>query len=342
MVARLWPRIQAALLIISLVAIAFLLRSQWGELRAVRWRLDPLLFAAASALLLLTWTLEIEIWRRLLAFLDRTLPFWATIRMWFLSAVVRYVPGNVWQPISLTAYAARRGVRPEATLTGIVFYQAVTLLGTVPFAILYLYGMNQPDHQPSALPAGIGSAAPALIVLLVLSLVLLLMRPQWLVILLNWSLARIGRPPIAAHLDGYRFAGLTAAMAFDWLLWGATFALVTFSLNESATAEWQRLLFPLIIAYPLAYVAGFLSFITPSGFGVREGALYLLLAPTMDGAVVAVSALAMRVLALIGELLIALVSFAVERNEGLQPEPTAAQSGSLDLPLEQDLRSKPT
>ena len=48
------------------------------------------------------------------------------------------------------------------------------------------------------------------------------------------------------------------------------------------------------IAYPLAYVVGFLSVLTPGGLVVREGTLYLLLAPIVGKGNALVIALAMR------------------------------------------------
>ncbi len=61
----------------------------------------------------------------------------------------------------------------------------------------------------------------------------------------------------------------------------------------------------LVFSYPIAYAIGFLSFITPSGFGVREGAFFVLLSPILSGGVVTVIALAMRLWTTAGELVMA-------------------------------------
>jgi uncharacterized membrane protein YbhN (UPF0104 family) len=96
-------------------------------------------------------------------------------------------------------------------------------------------------------------------------------------------------------------------------LWGATFAAFTFGVTGVGAADRASLAPSLIAAYPIAISVGIVTLITPSGLGVREGALILLLAPRLDGAVVTLVALAMRLWTTCGELLVALVSAPFER-----------------------------
>ncbi len=86
-----------------------------------------------------------------------------------------------------------------------------------------------------------------------------------------------------------------------------------------------RLLPHLVAAYAIAYAIGFVSLLTPSGLGVREGAFYLLLAPLLGGGFVTVIALAMRIWTTLGELLAAGVSLLYRERapvaERLTPSP---------------------
>ena len=50
---------------------------------------------------------------------------------------MRYVPGNIWQPLSLTLYSRRYGVPAEATVTSIALYQVMILLAAAPLAAIY-------------------------------------------------------------------------------------------------------------------------------------------------------------------------------------------------------------
>ncbi len=299
---------QPLFLIVAILTIALFLRSQWAELSAFTWRLDPGWLTASGILLLITWALEVGIWQRILALVGGRISFLAAVRIWFLSAIVRYIPGNIWQPLSLTVYCMQRGVRPEATLTSIGLYQAIILLAASPFAAIYV-----------AVGGGLFSAplpgiAPVLIALLLVPAVIFIAKPDWLSALLNAVLVRLGRKPLEARLSAPAMLALIAVTVVDWLLWGLTFAAFTASIAQIDAAQPARLAMLLVISYPIAYAVGFLSFFTPSGFGVREGAFFVLLTPALDGGVVTVAALGMRIWTTLGELLIAAVSAPFERK----------------------------
>lgn len=294
---------------LAALAIAWFLRSQWATLRAYPWRLDAGWLAASALLLLLSWTVEIAIWRRLLRLVGGRLTFLQAARIWFLSAVVRYIPGNIWQPLSMTIYARRYGVAPEATLTSIAIYQVIILLAAAPMTAAYMLWGERNSLAAQALDG----IAPGLAWLILLPVLVFLLRPQWLLAAINWGLVRLRRDPLPVHLTSGALAALTGAAVIDWLLWGATFAAFTFGVSGAETVARAELAPLLVISYPIAYAVGFLSVITPSGFGVREGAFYLLLAPQIDGAVITVVALAMRAWTTVGELLAALISAPFER-----------------------------
>ena len=89
-----------------------------------------------------------------------------------------------------------------------------------------------------------------------------------------------------------------------------------------------RLAPDLVAAYAIAYTIGFVSLLTPSGIGVREGALYLLLAPVLGGGLATVAAIAMRVWVTLGELLAAGASLVFLREKN----PPAVQPSLTDSP----------
>lgn len=320
MFSRLVRWLQPLFLCLAVLAIAWFLRSHWAALRAYPWQIDAGWLAVSALLLLLSWALEIAIWRHLLRLVGGGLRYWQAARIWFLSAVVRYIPGNIWQPLSMTLYCRRYGVTPEATLTSIAFYQAIILLAAAPMAAAYLLGAGENSLAAQWLAA----IPPVLAWLLLLPVAIFLFRPQMLTAAMNWTLVRLGRTPLQTRLTSPALLALILAAMLDWLLWGATFAAFIFGVTVGGTADRTALAPLLVISYPIAYAVGFLSLITPSGFGVREGAFYLLLVPRIDGAVVTVVALAMRVWTTLGELLLALASAPFERQRGASTHPFAS------------------
>jgi glycosyltransferase 2 family protein len=311
---RLLRWLQPLFLLIAAGFIFYLLQSHWSELRAYPWRLQPAWFGLACVLLLASWWLEIVIWRRLLDAFGGRLGLADTLRIWFIAAIVRYIPGNVWQPLSLTLMCHRRGVRPEATLASIALFQIVTLIGTFPIAALYFIFVPV-AQRPGFLDALPGAVAAAL---LLVPLLIFVVNPEWLMSILNWMLRKARRGEIPGKLTRRRLVTLLLVALVDWVLWGATFAALAFSLGEYLPAEMQTLAPHLVAIYPIAYAVGFISFVTPSGFGVREGALMVLLSPHLALPVITVIALAMRIWTMIGELILAAIVYLAKGSELIQ------------------------
>ncbi len=307
--------LQPALLLAALFAVAWFLRQQWPELRSYPWRFDAVWFSTACVLLVVTWAVEVSIWRAILRMVGGELGYWPAVRIWFLSAVVRYVPGNIWQPLSLTLYGRRHGVAAESTVTSIALYQVIILLAAAPLAAVYFVWI---DTQ-TLLAQLLGQVQWLLALAVAAPLVVFVARPGWFLALLNWGLARMKRPPLTVRLSGLGLLALIALAIVDWLLWGSTFAAFVIALVGAGIPDRHGLWTQLMLSYPIAYAIGFLSLLTPSGFGVREGAFYLLLVPRLDGAIVTVVALAMRLWTTVGELLFALLSAPFERGLPVTP-----------------------
>lgn len=323
MLRRLARWLQFAILLIALLLIGGYLSSQWPTLRTYPWRIHAGWLGLAVLFTLGAWVVEIELWRQLLSRLHHTqLPFFAAIRIWFLSALMRYVPGNIWQPISLALYSSRRGIPAEATMTSLALFQVIVLLATVPIVTVFVLLDNNQSLFSRTLNDTLGAAAPWLLAAIVLPSLVLLWRPDWLVALLNWALTRVGRPPLHAQLRRRGLIGLTLLGIADWIIWGAAFAAFAYGVAGSGVGLDPAITGSLVASYSIAYTIGFLALITPSGFGVREGAFLLLLAPRIDPAVIAVLALAMRVWTTVGELLLALISAPFERTAIAPSAPT--------------------
>ena len=309
--------VQPLLAVAAAVSIIAYLASQWPDLRSHQWHLSARWLAAAAVLLLASWAVEIQLWRALMRSLGGHIAYVPAARIWFLSAVVRYVPGNIWQPLSMTLYGQRLGIRPEVTVTSVALYQLVILLAAGPLAALYFWLTG----NWGLLTQTVGRASTPLLLLALFPALLFILWPGLLLRLLNWMLARVGRPALEQGLGRLSLLGMLLIAAFDWLLWGLTFATLTWAINDYTQAEMINLAPHLVASYAIAYSIGFLSLITPSGFGVREGALYLLLATVMPGTVVTVAALAMRVWTMLGEVIMALLAAAVGDGRSTEVAP---------------------
>ncbi len=294
-------RLQPVFLVVALLFLGALIYGQWDNLRSLPWEFNAAWLALSAGFLALAWLVEILLWLRILRVMDAGMPLWSATRTWFLSAIVRYIPGNIWQPMSITVYSQERGVPYPVTLMSLLLFQITIILAVAPIAALYFMATG----NWGLLTGYLTWAAPWLIVVGLTPLAIFLVRPDWLIGMINWVLTRVARKQFSTRLTRMNLLGLLGIALLDWLLWGSAFAAMSFGVQSYSTAEIIRLAPHLIAAYPIAYAIGFISFITPSGIGVREGAFYLLLAPIAGAGAATMLGLAMRVWTTLGELVAA-------------------------------------
>jgi glycosyltransferase 2 family protein len=102
--------------VFAAVVLFFAARSLIGQWDKVGSRLTHIQFQwtwilAATALVFGAYALLIEGWRRVLDAWDSHLPFSDAARIWFLSNLAKYVPGNIWSLTTMGVMARRRAYR---------------------------------------------------------------------------------------------------------------------------------------------------------------------------------------------------------------------------------------
>ena len=299
---RALTKLQPALLVLAFGAMGLLLARRWDALAGTEWHVRPGWLALSGVLLVAGWVVELGIWQRALAWFGGRLGFGDVVTTWFASAVVRYLPGNVWQPLSLTVRCQALGIRPVVTIAGASLLHILNVAGTLLVMAIYIAYWGVPAGVPvvGGLPVWWAAvpAAPAAI---------LLVWPGLVVGLANRALVAFGYAPFPPGLTRRRIASGLAVNLAMWALLASAFAAFVMGVARPAGAPGGFAAAQVAAAYPIAYVIGFLSFITPSGIGVREGVLYTLVAPLLGPAPALVASLAMRAWELALELAIALL-----------------------------------
>lgn len=300
-----WQR--AAQVIVFALALGFLaalVRSQWQELRRYPWQLEPVWLLASYIPWAVSMALEIFMWRAILLriasgarpadALARPLSWRRAAQIWFLSNIIRYIPGNIWQPLGMVQLCAEAGIPTAVTLTSVVVHQAlsglaVTVMGTVYFAWV-----------------GWGEVLRALIPLIIaLPVIMLTLRARWLEAALNWGLRRLGRAPLRIHLTSRALAALTLGYIASWSLVGLGFAALVRALTPIGWSALPHL----VASFALAWLIGYLSLLTPSGLGVREGALIWLLKGVLTLPVATLASLAARLWFISAEVMATIPAF---------------------------------
>jgi len=268
--------------VFAAVVLFFAGRSLLTQWTKVESRLTHIQFGwewilASTALILITYALLIEGWRRVLVAWDSHLPFTDAARIWFLSNLGKYVPGNIWSLTAMGVMARRRGLSAIAAAGSSVVMQTVSLAtGT---AIVMVTGAKLLGQ-----PLLVGAAV-------LLLLVILLSAPRFLPPLAQRIGDLIGREIAPPSVPATSIWTAAVASALSWLFYGIAFQLFVRGLLGAAPGE----LSSYIAVYTAAYILGFISPIAPAGLGVREFTLaafmvQLGLANEADAALVAIAA----------------------------------------------------
>jgi hypothetical protein len=314
---RLKTAVRMGALLVALVFMAALIASQWQALQSYQWQFRPGWLIPSFAFLAAAWLLELSVWRFVLAGLGGRLRWRRAAQTWFLSTIVRYIPGNIWQFLGMAELAADDGVSRVATFASIGIHQVLGTLAGFVLAAVYFALADQSAWLDAARP-----------LLWLAPLLLILCSPPILRRSLNWLLRLLKRPPVDVTLTWGQVGAALLGYAGVWLLMGSGFAFLAGSITPITPSQFVAL----VAVWAAAYVIGYLSMLTPSGLGVREFVMVVLLTPLFPAPVPTVIALTARLWMVLGEIVGAAWALAARsRNRRAWPgaaAPAAAGEGS--------------
>lgn len=257
------------------------------QLTRFRWQVQPALLLLSVALLSLVLFWGVVVWRMVIRGFGMEVPLRALARAWFLANLSRYIPGVVWQFVSLAQLGPSVGLTPAATIT--------TLLAHVGFSLLAAGALGA-----WLLPTSFaGEFAPLLLALRWMSpLALVLVHPAVIRLALRATARATRRPGLEWRGRWRDGLGLLVVSALSWALYGIAFHLFLGSFVPLPLSA-----LPAVMATnALAFIVGYLVVIAPGGLGFKEGAIALLLAGLVPPAVAASLAIASRLWTIAAEV----------------------------------------
>lgn len=264
--SRTWRVLQLAL---TLVVVAFAARYLWRQwtgaaAEGFRFEFHPTWLLLASAMVLFTYAVLVETWRRMILFLGTPLGFWPAARIWFISNLGKYVPGKIWQVTTMAMMVSEHGV----TLATAGASAAVVTIANVAtgFAIVLILSVGTVRRIAGG-TAGVLAATIAMLLVLVAAP---LLARQW-----NRLAERTGREQLAVSIPHRAVAVAIVGCAVSWVLYGIAFQWFVRSLIGPGTAP----LSAFITANTSSYLVGYLMIFAPAGLGVREIVLSSILRP---------------------------------------------------------------
>lgn len=277
------PRLLVVLCLALMVAAV---AAQWREIRALEWRIDGAGLAVSLAALVVIFFLDAWGWHLTLRALGARIGALASIRVWMVSSLARYLPGGVWSYASRVYLAREAGV--DGARAGLSLYLESLLLMAGSLAV----GLPSLGAA-SGLPFGPAGA------ILLLLLVSLLMHPR-AVGLLRRIPGRVGRALAGVELPTTaRSFGLYAYYVAFWAAFSGVFFLFVRAILPVPPEAWL----PVATSLAMGFLIGFVLLFVPGGLGVREGAMYLLLLPFLSPAESLVISIGSRLWLMAGEAL---------------------------------------
>src|SRR6266513_2211006 len=260
---------QIGLPVIILALFIYQVKKNWADLTAYTFQLNPLLLALAFLGFMLQELSYGLIWRAVLERLGSHLGLRTCLRIYLASEFVRYIPGNVWHVLTRILWVGKYGVsRPVAFASMTIELITKLAAGILVFSVSLLFWQDF-GKVDSLLR---GSLADILGVASIIVLFIGL-HPRVLNGVLNWALRRMKREPVQLALRYSDILFITLAWCASWIVAGSAFYVLLLALWPAV----PLVAWPICIGiYAIAWDIGFVSFITPSGLGIREAAIVAL------------------------------------------------------------------
>lgn len=225
---------------------------------------------------------------------------------WFYSEIGKYLPGKIFLLVgkfyfyhqerkSLKQVTLCFYLETVCTLLGASWVGAVSvLLGDFDFLKTYQFFLYP-----------------------IIVFFLAALHPKAIEFFWNAAARILKKDPVVISLRYLEVLTITALYAGNFLIFGISFYFLVNGIYPIPLGS----VFFLTGSFALATVAGMVSFVAPSGLGVREGVLVLALRNVLPGAVAGIISLAARLWAIGAELFLILLTFIYAKSRGIQFQP---------------------
>jgi uncharacterized membrane protein YbhN (UPF0104 family) len=242
-------------IVILVGALGLAVRARWTEVSDQLATLDVGLLVVATGFGLAGVGLSAGIWHAMLRGIGEPLPPSASLRIFFVGQIGKYVPGAVWPAVTQAALARDHGIAPRATVAAVTLFIWVHLVTGAVLGVTVLTAAG--DLRMWSL-----AALPLLVVLL---------APP----VLRWTLQRLlvlaRREPLRALPDGRHMLAACAWALAMWACYGMHLQVLTAAVHQPIAPVRA------VGVFAASWLIGFVLLVAPAGVGPREAAMATLL-----------------------------------------------------------------
>jgi hypothetical protein len=296
-----WRRtVKGALLVVVVGLLGVVVAREWSGVASVIGRLSIASLVGSTLLAMAGTWCSFLCWRALLHDLGGRLPLVASMRIFFVGQLGKYVPGKVWPVVA----QVRLGRRYD--LPGRISAAAAAIVTLLTFGVgLQVTALTLPALGGDALRHYWWAV-------LALPVAVVMLLPPVLNRLLERILRLLRREPMPQPLTLWGTGRAVGWAVVMWLLYGAHLVVLLTGAGEPLTAG---LVVRATGAFAASWAVGFLLAFAPAGLGVREIGLVGLLGGTPLGvAATLISRLMLTVADLAGPALALLIEHRPQRT----------------------------
>lgn len=306
----LWRGIQLILVALPLWFVFQSLERNWLALADVRWQFDLSKLVPSVLLLVCAFGLLPLAAQQVLDGVGTRITFPKTYWAYFITQLSKYLPGGIWifpgRVVALRRHDVGFAASSAAMLVELCLLVFAGIVVFVPYWLIV--GVEQTSITWWS-------------VVLVIVPIAVFLNPAVFNYVFTRLLVLMGKADVRVYLSFRRLSLILLIDILFWLVTGAGFYFLVASVQPVPISSWLAL----TSAFSMAWVIGFLAFLTPAGLGIREGALAVLLTPLLPPPLPALIALLARLWWTVAEL----ISVALAMLVGWKMNRDAAQIVSI-------------
>lgn len=235
---------------------------EWGKITAYNWSPNLYLLLFSILILFFLYLMAAYGWIMVIRMIGVKLKLSKGLSIYLLSIFGRYIPGGVWSTLGRIYLCRLEGIPDSRSSISTLLEQIYPIVSAgVVFTFSLLMWKNT---------VSVTKVLPAIIIL---PLFAIFLHPWPFLKIINPILTWLGRGPIKITLSFYNMLILVVYYSFYWGIWGIAFYFFIYSFYPI-----ELYYVPILSGiYAISFTAGYLTFFTPAGLGVREGVLTILL-----------------------------------------------------------------
>jgi uncharacterized membrane protein/uncharacterized membrane protein YbhN (UPF0104 family) len=297
---------------LSLLALFFIIKTFLPRLQSISHNLTQVngwLFGIGIICFLGYYFLRSVVWNQLVQTMGFAFPLHETMYYWASSEFKRYIPGNIWSFVGRSVLFTNKGMSKKEIGRALVIEQELVLLGclfasllSIPFLAKHLF------PQLQTLP--FLYQIVFIFIILVLSCYVLL--PRYLGTLPIPLLKREGKLSLVQLLPDFSTEKTLAMICIStlaFLFWGLGYY---FTVSSFVFLHPQDV-WSLSGFFVFSMLVGLLSFLTPTGLGVREGMITYGLGKIIPLDIAGFVSIAGRIVLVLSEGLFLLIAYIFHR-----------------------------